>query len=225
MTGSEHPEPAWRRVTEGEQGWQVAAVIATTIVLQLTLPDRLTVVNPWLLPGLEAALLVGLAVASPGRFSHEAPKLRAASLLLSGILGLANGWAALRLVLELVAGQNGDNAQGLLTTGDTIWLTNVVAFGLWYWQFDRGGPAARARAVRGVPDFVFTQMQSPELSHQDWEPRFPDYLYLSLTNSTAFSPTDVMPMTRWAKTTMAVQSLISFATAAVVIARAVNVLR
>ncbi|MFN8036370.1 MAG: hypothetical protein U0V73_10585 [Acidimicrobiia bacterium] len=98
-------------------------------------------------------------------------------------------------------------------------------FALWYWEFDRGGPLDRAAGVQPYPDFLFPQMASPELAPPDWEPGFVDYLYVSFTNATAFSPTDTMPMTQWAKLTMLVQSAISVIAVALVIARAVNILR
>jgi len=112
----------------------------------------------------------------------------------------------------------------LLLTGGAIWLTNVIAFGVWYWELDRGGPAARAHATRQHPDFLFAQMQTPELAPDDWEPAFVDYLYVSFTNAAAFSPTDVLPLSRWAKLTMLVQSAVSLSTVALVVARAVNTL-
>jgi uncharacterized membrane protein len=101
----------------------------------------------------------------------------------------------------------------------------VIAFATWYWELDRGGPAARAQATRPRPDFLFAQMQNPEMAHPDWESSFVDYLYLSLTNATAFSPTDVLPLTARAKLTMAAQSLVSLLTVGLVFARAVNVLQ
>ncbi|MDT7633477.1 MAG: hypothetical protein QOI50_5407, partial [Pseudonocardiales bacterium] len=113
----------------------------------------------------------------------------------------------------------------LLTAGAAIWLTNAIAFALIYWELDRGGPAARAAGVRDYPAFVFAQMQSPELADPDWEPTFVDYLYLSFTNSTAFSPTDVLPLSRWAKMIMMVQSVVALVVVLLVVARAVNVLR
>jgi uncharacterized membrane protein len=113
----------------------------------------------------------------------------------------------------------------LLLTGASIWFTNVIVFGIWYWEFDRGGPVERAAATRPYPDFLFPQMTSPELAPPDWEPGFIDYLYVSFTNATAFSPTDVLPMTRWTKLTMLAQSAISVVTVALVIARAVNILQ
>jgi uncharacterized membrane protein len=120
----------------------------------------------------------------------------------------------------------GHTAGQLLITGAVIWLTNVVAFALWYWDFDRGGPVARALNLKDrYPDFQFVQMISPqEMVPPDWEPAFLDYLYLAFTNATAFSPTDVMPLSRWAKVAMTVQSIISIVTVALVVSRAVNIL-
>jgi uncharacterized membrane protein len=195
------------------------------ILLQVALPDRLTLMSRWVLPGLELAVLIVLIVANPTRFTRESRPLRATSLSLTAILSLANAWSAALLVIGLVAGREGQDAGPLLSTGAAIWLTNIIAFALWYWQFDRGGPAARAHARRPLPDFQFVQMQTPDLAHPDWEPAFVDYLYLSFTNATAFSPTDVMPLSRWAKLTMLAQSLVSLATIALVIARAVNILK
>ena len=217
--------PAWLRVTPGENRWPVTGAIAVAIALQLALPDRLTLVSSWLLPSLEAALLLALIVTNPTRLSRESRRLRAASLTLTALLSLANTWSAALLASELIEGRAGESAGPLLSTGVAIWLTNIIAFGLWYWQFDRGGPAARAHARRKIPDFQFAQMQSPELADANWEPTFVDYLYLSFTNATAFSPTDVMPLSRWAKLTMLTQSLVSLITVALVIARAVNILK
>jgi hypothetical protein len=106
----------------------------------------------------------------------------------------------------------------------SIYLTNIIAFGLWYWEFDRGGPVARAAATRAHPDFLFPQMATPEIAHTDWELTFIDYLNVSFTNATAFSPTDTMPLSRWTKTLMAVQSTVALSTLDLVIARAVNIL-
>ncbi|MBV8542105.1 MAG: DUF1345 domain-containing protein [Pseudonocardiales bacterium] len=217
--------PAWLRVTRGENRWPVAVAIVVAIGLQVALPDRLALQSRWLLPGLESAMLIGLIIASPVRFNRESTALRVAGLTLTGLLSLANAWSATLLILGLVAGTEGKDAGPLLSTGVAIWLTNIIAFAVWYWQFDRGGPAARAHARRPLPDFQFVQMQNPDLAHPEWEPQFLDYLYLSFTNATAFSPTDVMPLSRWAKLTMLGQALVSLVTLALVIARAVNILK
>jgi uncharacterized membrane protein len=217
--------PAWLRVTRGESRWPVAGMVVVAIALQLALPDRLTLVSKWMLPALEAALLLVLIAVNPTRLNRESAVMRGGSLILTALVSVANGWSAALLAIELVSGRAGEDAGPLLSTGAAIWLTNIIAFALWYWQFDRGGPAARAHARRRIPDFLFVQMQSPEVAHPDWEPAFVDYLYLSFTNATAFSPTDVMPLSRWAKLTMLVQSLVSLVTVALVIARAVNILK
>jgi hypothetical protein len=221
--------PAWRRVTEGEARWQVSLAVAAAILLQLPVSHRLALVRPfwWLLPLLEALLAVGLIIANPRRINRQSVILRYASLTLIALISLTNAWSAGRLVYEIVQGHNSStsNATTLLVTGGAIWLTNVIAFALWYWEFDRGGPVSRALAIKPYPDFEFPQMTSPELAPPSWEPMFGDYFYLAFTNATAFSPTDVMPLSRWAKMLMLVQSAVSLLLAALVIARAVNILR
>jgi len=216
--------PAWRRVTEGEPRWPVSIAVVAAIVLQVVLPERFIAGQRWLLPGLELALLAGLVAANPRRINRSSRLLRTASLMLIALITVANAWSAWRLVLEIVEGRQ-DNAVRLLTSGAAIWLTNVIVFALWYWDFDRGGPVARAHAVQCYPDFQFAQMQNPELAPPHWEPGFADYLYLSFTNATAFSPTDVLPLSRWAKMLMLTQAAVSLLTVVLVIARAVNVLK
>jgi hypothetical protein len=182
------------------------------IVLQVGLPDRLTLMSRWVLPGLELAVLVALIVANPSRLNRESRPLRLASLALTAVLSLANAWSAALLVTGLVAGREGEDAAALLSTGAAIWLTNIIAFALWYWQFDRGGPAARAPARRRLPDFQFVQMQIPRPGRSGLGTRLRRLPLLSFTNATAFSPTDTMPLSRWAKLTMLGQSLVSLAT-------------
>lgn len=217
--------PAWRRVTEGEPRWQVSLAVLAAIGLQLSLPPRLSVHPRVLLPALEAVLLIGLVIVNPRRIDRQSQQLRAASSLLIALMSIANASSAARLVVDLVRGLDTETPPRLLLSGGAIWLTNVIVFALWYWELDRGGPAARAQGGREHPDFLFVQMASPELSPANWEPTFPDYFYLSFTNATAFSPTDTLPLTRWAKMLMLLQSTVSLATVALVIARAVNILR
>ncbi len=214
--------PAWRRATTGEQRRPVGVAILVVAGLQLTLPDEVVIGSSWLLPVLEVAVLAVLLVAN--RFEAEPVWRRRVSLVLTAMISVANGFSAVRLVYHLVEGRGGDDPGPLLATGAAIWATNVIGFALWYWQFDRGGPSVRARGERSVPDFWFPQMQSADLD-PEWEPHFVDYLYVSFTNATAFSPTDTMPLSRWAKLTMLVQSAVSLATVALVVARAVNVLK
>ena len=221
--------PAWRRVTQGEPRWQVSLAVAAAIALQLPVPGRLVLLHPsWVLPVLDALLAVGLIIANPRRINRESAILRYTSMTLIALISLANLWSAERLISDLVTGNPSgivSNPATLLGTGASIWLTNMIAFALWYWELDRGGPVARALAIKQYPDFQFVQMVTPELAPPGWEPMFADYFYLSFTNASAFSPTDVMPLSRWAKMLMLVQSAAALVTVALVIARAVNILK
>jgi len=218
--------PAWRRRTRGELRWPVSVTVVVAIVLQLLLPDQLSLhpLPTWLMPTLEGGLLVGLAISNPVRIEHRARFVRLASLVLIFLLTSANATTAVLLVREILTRHAGSSAGPLLASGAAIWATNVIAFALWYWEFDRGGPVHRAHGTFQYLDFLFPQMTVNDLTPPDWEPYFVDYLYLSFTNATAFSPTDVMPLARWAKLTMLVQSAVSLSLAALVIARAVNIL-
>jgi hypothetical protein len=216
--------PAWRRPTQGEARWQVSLAVAAAVALQYPLPGRLVLVHPsWLLPTLQDVLLIALVTADPRRVNRESQVIRLTGLTLAVLLSLVNAWSVARLVVDLVNGTEGNTAGPLLVTGGTIWLINVIVFALWYWEFDRGGPVARA--LRLYPDFQFAQMAAPSLAPPGWEPAFGDYLYLSFTNATAFSPTDTMPLSRWAKMAMTAQAVVSIVTVTLVVARAVNILR
>lgn len=220
----EHVLPAWRRKTQGEPRWAVTSAVVVAIGLQLVLPDNLSLVSRFLLPGIEAIMLVTLVAFNPARIDRTSRPLRAASLALIGIASLANTYSAIALIAELLSGSGSTDAPELLRKGAAIYLTNIIVFGLWYWDLDRGGPAARAHGIKDYPDFLFPQMTQPALATPDWEPRFADYLYVSFTNATAFSPTDTMPLSRWAKLAMMLQSAVALATVAMVLARAINIL-
>ncbi len=227
--GHPHATPAdlaaWRRRTAGERRWPVSLAVVVAIALQLALPDRLGLRPAWLLPAVEVLLLAALTIANPDRLDRRHPALRAGSLALIGVLAASNALSAVLLVQELVhGGASTRHAGPLLAGGAAVYLTNVIAFALLYWDFDRGGPVARTYADEPYPDLLFPQMQSPDLAPTDWEPIFLDYLYVSLTNATAFSPTYTLPLSRWAKALMALQSVVALAVAALVVARAVNVL-
>jgi len=222
--------PAWRRPTRGERRWPVTASVVVAVTLQLLLADSLNKPLPhYLLPGLEIALGVGLSIANPVRIERRGPVIRAASIALLMLITAANATSAILLVHALLTEPKITGAATpLLASGASIWATNVIAFGLWYWEFDRGGPVERTvgGATMRPPDFLFPQMGlTPDLAPPDWEPHFIDYLYLSFTNATAFSPTDVMPLARWAKCAMAVQSGVALLIGVLVIARAVNILQ
>lgn len=216
--------PAWRRATEGEHRFPVVLAVGVAIALQVVLPDRLVIHPSWLLPSLEGLLAGGLLIANPGRINRTSTLLRTASVGLIALISLANAWSSGELIDGLVSGRNGDNASLLLARGASIYITNILVFALWYWEWDRGGPVARSHGS-GHPDFLFPQMATPEVARPDWKPKFLDYLYVSFTNATAFSPTDTMPLSRWAKMLMLVQSAVALLTIGLVIARAVNVLK
>jgi hypothetical protein len=218
-------EPAWHRATEGEHRLPVAIAVGVAIALQLVLPGKLVIRPVWLLPALEGALLIGLIAANPRRISRTSATIRAASVALIVLISIANGWSSAELIKGLVNGTGGDNASLLLARGASIYITNILAFSLWYWEWDRGGPVARSAGLRPYPDFLFPQMAQPELTPPEWEATYVDYLYVSFTNATAFSPTDVMPLSHWAKMLMLLQSAVALLTVALVIARAVNILK
>ena len=128
------------------------------------------------------------------------------------------------LLVHFILGGRHIQGHELIRAAIHIWCTTVLTFALWFWLLDSGGPAARARERTGRPDFLFTQMTNPELAPANWRPAFLDYLYLSFTNATAFSPTDTMPLTQWAKMLMLVEAAASLLTLLMVAARAVNIL-
>jgi uncharacterized membrane protein len=212
------------RPTEGEARWPVALAIVVAAGLQLGTPADLAFSPHWLLPAVELGLLAALVVTDPYRMNRESSVLRGLSLGLVAVATLAVVWSTGRLVVRLVHGGGPHEAENVLLSGAVIWLTNVIVFALWFWELDRGGPAARANARHTHPDFLFPPMTAPELVHPDWEPEFVDYLYLAFTNAAAFSPTDTLPLSRWAKLAMMAQASVSVTIVALVIARAVNIL-
>ncbi len=217
--------PAWRRPTHGEPRWPSALAVIVAAGIQLALPVRLSLHARYLLPALELALLAILVAMNPGRIERADPLLRRLSLGLTGIMFAANAGSGAALVADLLRGRASDSPGTLLGSGAAIYAINVIVFALWYWELDRGGPVARGQGERAYPDFLFPQMQAGELVNPDWEPNFIDYLYVSFTNVTAFSPTDTLPLSRWAKLLMMLQATLAVFLIALVIARAVNVLK
>ncbi len=217
--------PAWLRKTRGEHRLPVVLAIIALIVLQMVIKNDLAFKPKYLLPAVELALLIVISIASPIRISRESSVLRFLGLSLVFVASVATLYSAWRLASGLIRGTVGGDAVAVLLNAAGVWFTIVIVAALWYWEIDRGGPAARANARNPYPDFLFPQMTAPELARPDWEPTFIDYLYLSFTNTTAFSPTDVMPLSRWAKLAMTIQSGSSLVLVALVVARAVNTLR
>ena len=205
-----------------EHHWPPMASLAVAIVLQYLLPDRLIPGPPWLLPGLEGLLALRLIVASPYRISGRNRTRRRISLAVTALVSATNA-VSLVLLSRLLLEHHPVGGRQLIVAGSLIWLTNVLLFALWYWELDRGGPGVRAEGEDATPDLLFPQM-STDGPWTGWRPRFLDYLYVSLTNATAFSPTDTMPLSVDAKMVMGLQSIISLVTIGLIVARAVNIL-
>jgi uncharacterized membrane protein len=202
----------------------VQLTVLAAIALQLALPARLTIGPIWLLPSLEGGLLVGLLFATPKELEHELhPRRRAFAITLVGIVSAANIFSLAALAHYLLHHQVQEGYK-LIVAGTLIWLTNFLLFGIWYWELDRGGPGRRAAGRDGAPDFLFPQMTDDAVEPIDWRPLFLDYLYVSLTNATAFSPTDTMPLSRPCKVVMGIQSVVSLVTLGLIVSRAVNIL-
>jgi uncharacterized membrane protein len=216
--GRPYPPPA-----SPEPFWPAQLTVLGAIALQLALPERLTVGPSWLIPVLEGALLVGMFFATPRQLEHEHSRRRHAALGLTAFVSAANIYS-LGALTHYLLHSHVKNGQELIVSGVLIWLTNFLIFGLWYWETDRGGPGRRAAGHDGQPDFLFPQMSDDRIEPRDWRPQFIDYLYVSLTNATAFSPTDAMPLTPTAKSIMGVQSLVSLVTIGLIVSRAVNIL-
>jgi hypothetical protein len=210
--------------------WPALLCVLAAILLQVRLPGKLTVGPTWLLPSLEGALLIGLAATTPhGRADEDHPLRRRVAIGLIALVNVANAGSLYLLVHELLHKHIKDG-HSLILSGIAIWLTNVLIFALWYWQLDRGGPANRARhpdptTPEGRPDFVFSEMDGGlPYAPKDWIPGFIEYLALSVTTATAFSPSDTMPISRQARVLMSAQALISLVTLGLIISRAVGIL-
>ncbi|MCW2512659.1 MAG: hypothetical protein JWR11_1701 [Mycobacterium sp.] len=221
---AEHRVPSWLKPGDPENRWPVLIAILAVIAIQRSIPVQYTVLPRWPLIVMELLLLAVLLLINPVRLSRQTTIGRWASLILTAAITVDNTASAVVLANRILSGEVSNKPAVLLGGGAAIFVTNVIAFGIWYWELDRGGPFARRAGQQPYPDFLFPQMTDPDKAKPDWRPTFVDYLYVSFTNVVAFSPTDTMPLARWAKGMMTVQSLVSMTTIALVIARAVNVL-
>jgi hypothetical protein len=222
-------------VRTGEHRWPAAVAILVAAALYLFLPNHLVIGPRYVIPVLEVFLLAALVAANPHHFTRETRELRLISLGLVLLIGLTNAVSLGLLVGALVVGHE-QRGWPLLLGALQVWLTSLIAFGLGYWELDRGGPVQRGLAERDTlppADFRFPQDEDADTVtevakrasvHADWRPTFLDYLFVSVTNSTAYSPTDTMPLSHRAKVLMGFQALESFLLSILVIARAVNTL-
>lgn len=191
--------------------------------LYVVLPDRLVIGPRWVIPILIVLVLVSLSTRRH-RHPDESPRVRQLTLGLITLVTLANVISMVLLVQRLL---NTSVSQGraLIYSAVSVWLTNIIVYGVWFWEIDRGGPTRRAARLRLVYDLQFPQMENPHLAPAGWEPRFTDYLYTSFANGTSFAPADAMPLSRRMKILFVSESTVSFVTVAVVAARAVNILK
>jgi hypothetical protein len=220
------PAEAVADTSLGESRWPPAAALlafmALNIGLRVWLPNEGAIRVPWLIPAIEGVLLAALLVGQPAGLAAYRKWFRPITVTLVAVLVAAALWATVLLVYDLIKGLGVTNSPSeLLASGALVWLGNNLSFALLYWLIDSGGPIARARQSEPI-DFAFTQHMSPELAPPGWRPVFLDYLHLGFTNATAFSPTDVMPLTHRAKYTMLVQSTVALALFGLIVARAVN---
>jgi uncharacterized membrane protein len=203
--------------------WSASVAVLAALCLYVALPDKLLLGPRWLIAALELFLLVLLNLVRRYHWAREEAQLRILSTAVVALLNLANVASVALLVDHLLYGGITEG-RPLLYGAVSVWLTNVIVFALWFWELDRGGPAARDAGSERHPDFLFPQMVSPEIARPAWRPGFTDYLYVALTNAAAFSPTDTMPLTPASKALMSMESIISIVTVGIVAARAVNIL-
>ncbi|GAA1227551.1 hypothetical protein GCM10009665_17560 [Kitasatospora nipponensis] len=212
---------------QGEHWWPVALAILVVAFLHVGLPAKYRVSPSWVVPVVMLLLLAALIIGDPGRIDRRKPWLRVTTGVTIALMTLANVFAAARLVADILTNNKlfANNAVALLATGGVIWVTNVITFGLWFWDLDRGGAAARAHRPYANPALVFPEMQYTEYAPAAWVPIFVDYLVLAFWTATAFSPTDISAIKRWAKLMMITESVASLGLGALVIARAINILQ
>jgi uncharacterized membrane protein len=214
---------AYLRFDRRESRLPAAIAILVVAVLYPLIPSQLSLGPAILFPIVAVLGVLPLTIADALGLEH--PWQRPLALTLLGLTAAANGTSIALLVRELIARSSDMSGRQLLAGALTVWVANVIVFALWYWELDRGGPRQREADGGGTPDFLFPQMTDAKDIMPGWQPAFSDYLYTSSTNATAFSPTDTMPITGWAKLLMSAQSLSSFVLVVLVTARAVNILK
>ncbi|MGA2930631.1 MAG: hypothetical protein ABSE98_00910 [Acidimicrobiales bacterium] len=225
-TGSE-PRQEQQKAGPGEPRWPMALAVIATGVLRATLPHQLRNGDAaWLFLALLVVLLAALIIGDPGRIDRDRPWLHNLTSVLIGLITLANADAAVRLVVGIVDVSNfTQNAKVLLASGAAIWLTNIIAFALWFWNLDRGGPAARSAGKGPSAALIFPEMLHPQHVGEGWYPTFVDYFHFAFATAAAFSPTDVSAVKTWAKLMMMLESAVSLVVGILVVARAVNILK
>jgi hypothetical protein len=206
------------RLKRDDPHWPAQAAILAALVLHIALPGRVTVIPDWIVPVAEGLLLVALVIAR----QQESPRRRGLAFTVIGLVIAANT-VTLGALVNYLLDHKRAHGDSLLLSGVDIYITGILIFAVLFWELDRGGPDVRNTARAERPDFFFQEMD-PATDRPGWRPAFVDYLYLSFTNSTAFSPTDTMPLSARAKVLMLVEATGALAIAALVLARAVGLL-
>ncbi len=216
---------SWQIPTDPESRWPAFGAAVVIITGQAWVAANLSLKPVWLFPVISAVLLVAsVAVYLPQR-TEPSPLMRALGVSLIGVLVIANAVSLVELVRSIFLGGSGITPAGLLLVGIVLWVVNIATFALVYWELDGDGPDMRADGYRDFPDLVFPQQQLDQqgLAPVNWKPTFPDYVYVSLTAATAFSPTDAMPYTKRVKLVMGVENTMSLAIIAMIVARAISI--
>ena len=227
--GEELAEHAVERAlqTMSEPRWPASIAVVVAILFSALLPDKLTLGPPYSLPVFEGMLLLVLTIVAPQRRPDEPTWHRSLAIGMIAVVNAAN-IASLGFLIDLLFTTHFSSGTRLMLSAALIWVTNVIAFSLWYWELDGGGPhrrmVARAEGGRGS-DFLFPQMTTGDPDDAAWRPQYVDYLFVSFTTATAFSPTDTLPLSRWAKALMMVEALASLTTIGLLAARAVNLIK
>jgi hypothetical protein len=204
----------------------MAVTLVVAMALPILLPNGFSFVSQWIAPTAEAGLLVALIASDPGRIDRRQVSIRVLSVALVVVLVAGAVVVAVHLVTDLVRGGPYTSSAGqLLRVGGLVWLYIIISFSFLFWELDGGGPEERLLAPRQFPDMAFPEHLNADMAPPGWRPQFFDYLYVGFTNATAFSPTDVMPLARWAKLLMALEAVGSLVILGLVIARAVNILK
>jgi uncharacterized membrane protein len=212
------------RVHRGEHRWPMALAVIVASVLHAALPVELKAQQSLFLPLLCGLILVILILADPGRINRVQRWTRVVTVILFGFITLANALSVYLLIVGILDNASFETARALLFSGAAVWFTNVIAFSLWYWDLDAGGAAARANQTGPSAALIFPEMTHREHVPEGWYPKYVDYLTFSFSTALAFSPTDVSAVKAWAKLMMVAEAVISLAVAALVIARAINII-
>lgn len=206
-----------------EPRWPASLALLTCVALYIVLPNRLVIGPRWLIPVLIIMALIPLSLRRH-RHPDESPRVRQLTLGMIVLITVANV-TSMALLVQRLLNTSVSQGRALIFSAVSVWLTNIIIYGIWFWEIDRGGPTRRAGGFHDVYDLQFPQMENPQLAPPEWKPRFTDYIYTSFANGTSFAPADAMPLSRRMKVLFVTESMVSFITVAVVAARAVNILK